>query len=507
MTPQEFIEALKKVDSDFRYKDVNLLSEQVDPSQFKEEKIIEALDAIRAMRLFPELEKTTSLFFMSGQNAPFIRSRYAQALIEQHRLKQGLSVLNTLLNQEGLGSIERSETIGLLGRVYKQLYVIEGDLNYLKLAIQNYRLGWHEKKGFYRWHGINLAALLSRANREGIGIRGEEKATIIASEILTEIKALQGNASMWDHGTAMEACIALGDSKETIKWLGKYARNKAISSFMLGSTIRQLKEVWLLEETHLGKEILPILEYELLQREGAVHVLSKSKEKDPASFEAVYGTEGVIYLDWIHSLYQSCDSIARVSHITTGQPYGTGFVLRGSSICKQWKEDLVFLTNAHVISNSDADEAPLRPEEAAVEFTRSLPGKKMTLGEVIFSSPRHELDVSILKLPDISDLIPLNPHWYQPIISKPDKEPQRIYVIGHAGGRNLSVSLYDNKLLSFQNHYVHYRSPTEGGSSGAPVFTRNWNVLAIHHAAREEKQLNEGILLAALRKKLDENLF
>jgi V8-like Glu-specific endopeptidase len=28
---------------------------------------------------------------------------------------------------------------------------------------------------------------------------------------------------------------------------------------------------------------------------------------------------------------------------------------------------------------------------------------------------------------------------------------------------------------------VHYRAPTEGGSSGSPVFNDQWEVIALHH--------------------------
>lgn len=48
---------------------------------------------------------------------------------------------------------------------------------------------------------------------------------------------------MWDHGTAMEACIALGDGDGALARLDAYLAEGA-DAFELASTLRQLTEVW-----------------------------------------------------------------------------------------------------------------------------------------------------------------------------------------------------------------------------------------------------------------------
>jgi Trypsin-like peptidase domain len=60
-------------------------------------------------------------------------------------------------------------------------------------------------------------------------------------------------------------------------------------------------------------------------------------------------------------------------------------------------------------------------------------------------------------------------------------------------GRDLAFSFQDNELLDHEGPpagrpqipgvcRVHYRAPTEGGSSGSPVFNaRLWEVIALHH--------------------------
>ena len=57
---------------------------------------------------------------------------------------------------------------------------------------------------------------------------------------------------------------------------------------------------------------------------------------------------------------------------------------------------------------------------------------------------------------------------------------------------------------------VHYRAPTEGGSSGSPVFDDSWDVIAVHHMGGKAgmSQLNgktgtyaanEGISIQSIR--------
>jgi hypothetical protein len=69
-----------------------------------------------------------------------------------------------------------------------------------------------------------------------------------------------------------------------------------------------------------------------------------------------------------------------------------------------------------------------------------------------------------------------------------------VYVIGHPGGRDLAFSFQDNELIDHEGPpagkppvpnvcRLHYRAPTEGGSSGSPVFNAGlWQVVALHHS-------------------------
>ena len=59
----------------------------------------------------------------------------------------------------------------------------------------------------------------------------------------------------------------------------------------------------------------------------------------------------------------------------------------------------------------------------------------------------------------------------------------RAYIIGHPKGlEQPQFSLQDNLLLDYDGSRLHYRSPTEPGSSGSPVFDDQWQLIGLHHA-------------------------
>ena len=37
-------------------------------------------------------------------------------------------------------------------------------------------------------------------------------------------------------------------------------------------------------------------------------------------------------------------------------------------------------------------------------------------------------------------------------------------------------------FLDYDDRLLHYRAPTEGGSSGSPVFNQQWDLIGLHHA-------------------------
>jgi V8-like Glu-specific endopeptidase len=127
---------------------------------------------------------------------------------------------------------------------------------------------------------------------------------------------------------------------------------------------------------------------------------------------------------------------------------------------------------------------------------------------VKWESPPDKLDCALLELDapveGLGESYPL-------AAARPVKdESARVYIIGHPKGGTLSFSLNDNRLLDYDDRLLHYRAPTEGGSSGSPVFNEEWQLLGLHHGggkdmAKLNKEpgryaANEGIWIEAIRK-------
>lgn len=80
-----------------------------------------------------------------------------------------------------------------------------------------------------------------------------------------------------------------------------------------------------------------------------------------------------------------------------------------------------------------------------------------------------------------------------------DKDP--LNIIQHPNGRLKEVAIRDNTVVFQNTQVVHYESDTEAGSSGAPVMNDGWELVALHHAAKDKS--NEGIKFSAIAAALE----
>jgi tetratricopeptide (TPR) repeat protein len=450
----------------------------------------------------------------SGLESRGVKRRYAQALIDSGVLGKARSELEKLAKTTGIAPSERSEIVGLIGRVQKQIYINDtksrgsGKPSDLKQAIQSYLKGYKADPDANTWHGINAVALLMRAEKDALVVAGVPDAEDLANQIVNTIHVKQP-LNRWDYATAGEACIALNRYDEATQYLKQYAWHPDVNAFSLGSTLRQLEEVWNLhDEGPAGEEILTLLRARLLELEnGSVNLAPavvngvRVELAKGGGYEKVFGADHfTTYEKYLVGL-ERCQMVARIGkEISRGE--GTGFVMFGSDLSDKLPHEPVLVTNCHVVDPEGKD--GLHPDDVVICF-HAMPGVAATevfkVDRVLEHSKPDALDFSVLKLNrpvPVTKSYPLAP-------TLPTKGSRsRVFVIGHPGGGALSYSLNDNELLDYDDVRLHYRAPTEGGSSGSPVFNQDWKLIGLHHVGKDDMprlhgqpgtyQANEGII-------------
>ncbi|WP_395375800.1 TRAFs-binding domain-containing protein [Marinicella sp. W31] len=504
--PAEFISELKDALTKHQNQKVNELIDSEDFCDFDEGKSEEVIKLLRGKRKHEKLEQASSAildYFPENNN---IRIHRTQSLIELGKLPQATSILSLLEKSDSLSIRHKSEVTGLTGRIHKQRFVADGSIDDLKQSINAYQTGWSRKEDDYRWHGVNLVALLHRAQEEKIKLNIPANKNEVAQKIITEIEKISNRNQLesWDCATAFECSLAIGDSKQRDQWLAKYLKHPNTDAFELNSTLRQLREIWNIEKTPDGEEIIPLFEHAILDRTGGELIVFDTSVDNSSKtvFEAVYGDEGPVKLSWLQGLLRKLDSVARVLDIDTEQPIGSGFLIEGKFISDKYNEQVLFVTNSHVVSDSADDEAPLRVDDAVAEFTTLEDRPKVKLGKCVFYSTKTKLDISVHEIDQPNGSMALSPKIHLPKVPSSGEPPMRIYVIGHPEGGEISITLFGNELKGIELPYFHYKSPSLGGSSGSPVFNRSLKLVGLHHASRSDLDCNQGVAFKSISESL-----
>ncbi len=488
-----------------------------------------ALEAMRNARAFPAIERLCNRLLKLGCTFPFLRRFYAQALIDRDSIPLAIDVLGQLKvalkatappdDPEHKSHPEYAEAQGLLGRCYKQTYIDNVDAvpaerrdaaagasaRQFDSAVQHY-VSMVDLLDVTRtdWHAINVVAMMVRAKRDGLG-DFKDGIEAWAGKFVTAYEPVaETTDNPWMLATLGEAQAALGNWTQASKWLARFAEHDRVDAFMLYGTIRQLEQLY---GCRAGDEdtaqLLTVLKHRLATVSRGQVNFSRGERDGIAALdglteqqlEARLGKEGPRKVKWLKQAFQAARAIARVRDKAQQESelgLGTGFLVRGRTLAPSLGEEIFLLTNAHVIAQR-RDRTAITPHMARLTFDEA-PGLVLACKEVVWSSPFDELDASLVRLQtggvDLPGVIDLEAFEYFPS-DFGELSPSRLgaYIIGHPEGGDLSISLDDAEIVDLGRRrtqdagiYVHYKTPTEHGSSGSPVFNNDWRVVALHHA-------------------------
>ncbi|HKU38545.1 MAG TPA: TRAFs-binding domain-containing protein [Polyangiales bacterium] len=467
----------------------------------------QVLSLLRRKRFFAQMRKVADALIQSGETNGNIRRQYAQALIECDDLSAALGVLERLIVDSKDDRAELAEARGLLGRALKQQYVDTGPnltkarKRALNRAVTAYHDVYKSKPAEYTWHGVNAVALAKRAARDGVTLDAPVDADAIARQLVSVIGGRSSdNVAAWDLATLMEAQVALGESSKALETAREYVSLPGADAFEIGATLRQLKEVWGIGPDSSEAPLLATLGTALLQREGGkvmfrpqdLQESDREQRVKRETFEKVFGEqEGPVKFKWHLESVARARAVGRVED-RFGNAFGSGFVTSARNFFA-WadEKDAVFVTNSHVLGRLDS--GALQPENAQVRFEAVDNDVAIPVLDLIWESPKSELDTTIVwltRVPENVELLPLAPAEPPPVFVEASK--RRLYIIHYPKGGELALSLHDNTQVGWKQPHIHYRTATENGSSGSPVFDDQWKLVAVHHAGDKEMPRLDG---------------
>jgi V8-like Glu-specific endopeptidase len=218
------------------------------------------------------------------------------------------------------------------------------------------------------------------------------------------------------------------------------------------------------------------------------------------NLERIQGANNTLVpMSWVYKAIEVSKSVCQV--IRADGTKGTGWLLENG-----W-----MITNHHVIPNADFAVT----SKIVFDYEEDMHGSNRKTSEFRLDS-EGSLFSSLLKLD----------YAYVKVIDNPENplskwshlkidtltEPQIghfVNIIQHPLGEKKQIALTRNDIVAIDNKKIFYKTDTEKGSSGAPVFDANWNVIALHHAGKTEEDgglvvneetgqrmgANEGILI------------
>ncbi|MEU5595229.1 serine protease [Streptomyces sp. NPDC020298] len=232
-------------------------------------------------------------------------------------------------------------------------------------------------------------------------------------------------------------------------------------------------------QEHLAARAARLLDRQAVPAALAVEAVRAEPLAPPAAYERILGASKELQAwSFLPRGARAARTVARISVRDGGRelPLGTGFLVSPS----------LLMTNHHVLTDAAA------ARQCFVEFDAQV-----TVDNAPQAPLRLELDPDGFFLADQSldfalVLVTAGPDGRAPgetfgwnrLSAQPGKlvigEP--VNVVGHPMGRLKEIAVRDNMLQVRLDDFLHYKTDTEPGNSGSPVYNDQWEVVALHHS-------------------------
>jgi tetratricopeptide (TPR) repeat protein len=187
--------------------------------------IVDLFLSYRAVRAWDRMIDLYGRMPVSLQRSTMMREQYGLALNRAGRWQEAVSVLEQVLEDQG----PSSETLGIVGRVYKDLWVqAKNSRNhklaqgYLQRAIDCYTRGF-EADWRDAYPGINAVTLLDIEGTEIAQKKKDELLPVVRFAVGQRLKS--SKPDYWDYATLLELAVLSSDKKEVEQRLSQALAN------------------------------------------------------------------------------------------------------------------------------------------------------------------------------------------------------------------------------------------------------------------------------------------
>lgn len=193
--------------------------------------------------------------------------------------------------------------------------------------------------------------------------------------------------------------------------------------------------------------------------------------------EGIVEQDDSVWLSFFDGGLRAARSVGRVLVAPVRQPVrpvGTGSLVT----------DRLLLTNQHVCPTpEDAAEMAVQFGYEYDEVGAERPADQRALSPDTLYVADPELDYAFVAVADRDGQPPGALYGYVPLIEQTGKAVigEVVNVIHHPAGDRKRVSLRNNRMVAMDDLWLRYESDTREGSSGAPVFNDQWELIALHH--------------------------
>jgi V8-like Glu-specific endopeptidase len=208
----------------------------------------------------------------------------------------------------------------------------------------------------------------------------------------------------------------------------------------------------------------------------------------PRALERVLDTNDLMGLRFFEQGLQVARAVGRV-HISDAsgdsQGFGTGFLVAPR----------LLLTNHHVLEHAE------QASHCKVEFNFHQGASGELQATRCFAlAPQelfltdHLLDYSLVAVADHDGT--LADYGWIPLIEDNGKllVGETVNIIQHPNGEPKQLAIRNNQVVDELELFIHYRTDTDPGSSGSPVFNDQWEVVALHHSGVPKRNERDEVL-------------